>query len=68
MLGKCAVSIDLNFGGYEARALEEAILPAPVELNVEISDREGEVFLGSYFNTQDQVIPGAYFGIFSHKN
>lgn len=52
MLGEGAVSLDLNLGGYEASALEEAVLPAPVGLSVERSNREGEVFLGSYFSTR----------------
>lgn len=51
----CSVSLDLNFGGYEAGALEESILPGPAELNLEITKGEGEIgFYGHFFSSQNK--------------
>lgn len=36
----CSLSLDLNFGRFEAGALEEAILPGRVELPMETKKKQ----------------------------
>ena len=70
----CSFPLSLNFGGYEASVLEEAILPGPVELHMEVTKRKqlgdgketlvSRVISGSLI----QVMPGVDHGLLSYKN